>query len=584
MVSEKLNNSDDIFIHPTSEVDWNVKIGAGTKVWHFSHLLKNTVIGKSCNIGQNVVVGPDVIVGDGCKIQNNVSVYKGVRLEENVFCGPSVVFTNVFNPRSHIRRMDEIRSTLIKKGASLGANSTIVCGVTIGRYAFVGAGAVVTRDVPDHALIMGNPAKQTGWVCECGNKLDHNGKCNICSRIFDLHACDKECPGPDNGNNSGISAPIAFVDLAAQQKLILSEIEKNIRAVLNHGRYIMGPEIAELEKRLADFAEVKHAIACGSGTDALLMALLAFNIGKGDAVFTTPFTFAATAEVIRLAGATPVFVDIDQVSFNISTKKLEQAVRQVAASGNLIPKAVIPVDLFGLPCDYDEINYIASQYKLSVIADSAQSFGSEYKGRKAGTFGDISCTSFFPAKPLGCYGDGGAVFTDSDDLAEKLASIRVHGKGKDKYDNIRLGLNARMDTIQAAVLLAKLDIFPGEIEKRRQVAERYSQMLQSRHIPLTLPVIPDERKSAWAQFSVLTDSNETRFNLQENLKKHKIPTAIYYPVPLHLQPVYADLGYKACDFPVAENCASRILSLPMHPYLTQQDQLKICTVINDYKS
>jgi len=604
MIPKKNNNDIDVFIHPTAEIDLNVKIGSGTKIWHFSHLLKNTVIGKGCNIGQNVVAGPDVIIKDGCRIQNNVSVYKGVTLEEDVFCGPSMVFTNVFNPRSHISRMDEIRSTLIKKGASLGANSTIVCGVTIGRYAFVGAGAVVTKDVPDYALVMGNPARQTGWVCECGNKLGPNGECPVCGKILDISACDlklcgqfeTESIGSDgkdasekyvlaknhtenyakNHGDQGNQSCIVFVDLAAQQKLIRQRIEENIRAVLDHGKYIMGPEVAELEKKLADFAGVKHAITCSSGTDALLMALMACNIGKGDAVFTTPFTFAATAEVILLAGAVPVFVDIEPDTFNISAEKLEEAVKNAAKEGKLVPKAIISVDLFGLPCDYDEINSLANQYGLTVISDSAQSFGSKYKGKRAGSFGHISCTSFFPAKPLGCYGDGGAVFTNSNDLAKQLASIRVHGKGKDKYNNIRLGLNARMDTIQAAILLPKLDIFLDELKKRKQVAKRYSDILKNRNIPLTTPKIPEGRESAWAQYSVLLDNKDIRSDLQLHLKKNNIPTAIYYPVPLHLQPVYGDLTYGQGDFPIAEDCSSRILSLPMHPYLTEKDQAYIC--------
>ena len=282
-MSEIGYEKQEFFVHPTTELDEHVTIGKNTKIWHFSHIMKNTVIGENCNLGQNVVAGPDVCIGNGCKIQNNVSIYKGVTLEEDVFCGPSMVFTNVFNPRSHIKRMDEARPTLVKKGASLGANCTIVCGVTIGKYAFVGAGAVVTKDVPDHALVMGNPARQTGWICECGEKLNHAFTCPVCGKTIKQE-----------------SAPISFVDLAAQQQRVLPQIEKNIQAVLKHGKYIMGPEITELEKRLADFAQVRHAVTCASGSDALLMALMAYGIGPGDAVFTTPFTFIATAEAAIL--------------------------------------------------------------------------------------------------------------------------------------------------------------------------------------------------------------------------------------------------------------------------------------------
>lgn len=562
-MSAQNNISKNFFAHPTVALDDNVTIGENSKIWHFSHILGNTVIGANCNLGQNVVVGPDVTIADGCKIQNNVSIYKGVTLEEDVFCGPSMVFTNVFNPRAHIKRMNEVRPTLVKKGASLGANSTIVCGVTIGKYSFIGAGAVVTKDVPDYALMLGNPARQTGWICECGEKLDKSLRCTVCKKSL----------VQDN------TAPIAFVDLAAQQQRILPEIEKNIKFVLKHGKYIMGPEVRELETKLAHFVKVKHAIACSSGTDALLMALMAYDIGPGDAVFTTPFTFVATAEVVKLLGAVPVFVDIDQRTFNISSKKLKATIEGVRQDGRLNPKAVIPVDLFGLPSDYDEISDILSNYDLVIIEDAAQSMGGEYKGRMAGSLGNVGCTSFFPAKPLGCYGDGGAVFTDSNDIAEKLRSICVHGKGRHKYENIRIGLNGRLDTIQAAILLAKLEIFSEEIDKRQKVAETYDHLLcEVKNI--TLPYVESGYKSAWAQYSILAADNEGRERICNQLRQNGIPTAIYYPKPLHIQKAFRDLNHKLGDFPVSEDVASRIFSLPMHPYLSSEDQKKIVSAFN----
>jgi len=562
------HNKEDVFIHHTSEVDDGVSIGKGTKIWHFSHIMADTHVGENCNIGQNVVAGPDVFIGNNCKIQNNVSVYKGVRLEDDVFCGPSMVFTNVFNPRAHIKRMDEARPTLVKKGASLGANCTIVCGVTIGRYAFIGAGAVVTKDVPDHALVVGNPASQTGWICECGEKLDQEMICSVCGKDLNhIVVREKE-------------TDIFFVDLAAQQRKILPAIEKNIKTVLKHGKYIMGPEVGRLEKKLADFVQVRHAITCASGTDALLMALMAYGIGPGDAVFTSPFTFVATAEVISLLGATPVFIDIDPDSFNISCKKLEHSVQSVIKSKGLTPKAVIPVDLFGLPCDYDQINKLALKYDLLVIEDAAQSFGAEYKNRKAGSLGNLGCTSFFPAKPLGCYGDGGAVFTDSHDIAQQLSSIRIHGKGKDKYDNVRIGLNARMDTLQAAILLPKLEIFFWELKARQQKAQNYSELLSRAKINLQLPKFFPESKSSWAQYSILAKDENMRHVIQQSFSKKNIPWAVYYPAPLHLQAAFSYLGYKKGDFPVAEDCSARIFSIPMHPYLTRKDQSIICDTLN----
>ena len=376
-----------------------------------------------------------------------------------------------------------------------------------------------------------------------------------------------------------------FIDLAAQQQRIRKKIEEKIRIVLDHGKYIMGPEINELEKRLAEFAGVKHCIGCASGTDALLMSLMAEKVGPGDAVFTTPFTFVATAEVISLLGATPVFVDIDAKTFNLDPEKFAHAIKHLKSNDSalpelpLTPRGIIPVDLFGLPCDYDSINAIAKENGLFVIEDAAQGLGGEYKGRRAGALADAGCTSFFPAKPLGGYGDGGAVFTDSDEMADKLASIRVHGQGGQRYDNVRIGLNARLDTLQAAILDAKLDIFPQEIDLRQDVAQRYTELL-SPYATLRTPWVPEGYKSVWAQYSLLTESPESRANIQESLKKAGIPTAVYYPKPLHLQTAFAGLGYEEGDFPVSEDSASRIFSLPMHPYLKASEIERICAVVD----
>lgn len=368
-----------------------------------------------------------------------------------------------------------------------------------------------------------------------------------------------------------------FIDLAAQQRRIRTNIEANIQAVLDHGKYIMGPEIGELENRLANYVGVKHAISCSSGTDALLMALLAHNIGPGDSVFTTPFTFIASAEVISLLGATPIFVDIDPETFNIDPDKLDSTIQNAEIQN---PKGIIAVDLFGLPADYDKINAVAQKHGLFVIEDAAQSFGGEYYGRKACSLAEIACTSFFPAKPLGCYGDGGAVFTNDDDLAEKMISVRIHGKGSHKYDNTRIGINGRLDVIQAAVLLAKLDIFPEEVDLRQDVAQRYTEEMTS-YASLVSPSVPEGMKSVWAQYSILSKDEGHRTALQEKLSAAGIPTAIYYPIPLHLQPAFANLNYKEGDFPISEDCSRRIFSLPMHPYLTKVEQERILNLMLD---
>jgi UDP-2-acetamido-2-deoxy-ribo-hexuluronate aminotransferase len=382
-----------------------------------------------------------------------------------------------------------------------------------------------------------------------------------------------------------------FIDLAAQQDLIRDKIQANIQAVLAHGKYIMGPETKELEKRLADFVGVEHAVACSSGSDALLLALMAYKVGSGDAVFTSPFTFIATAEVISLLGATPVFVDIDPKTFNMDAKHLGRAIAALqkgsaeyplpsTRDSSLTPKGIIAVDLFGLTADYDAINAVAKNYGLFVIEDAAQSFGGQYKAKRACSLAQMACTSFFPAKPLGCYGDGGMCFTDDEELAEKARSLSIHGQGSHKYENVRIGINGRLDTLQAAILHAKFDVFPQEIELRQKVATKYTELLSSAGNGLVTPHVPAESQSAWAQYSVLAKNENDRSVLQSKLKESGIPTAIYYPKPLHLQTAFQGLGYRSGDFPVSEECSGRIFSLPMHPYLTGEAQEQIARVMS----
>ena len=368
-----------------------------------------------------------------------------------------------------------------------------------------------------------------------------------------------------------------FIDLKAQQKRIKAKIDHRVQSVLNHGKYIMGPEVFELEEKLADYVGIKHCISCSSGTDALLIPLLAKSFGHGDAIITTPFTYIATAEVISLIGATPVFVDIYPKTFNINPKGIIKAIKEAKSKG-LKPRAIIPVDLFGLPARYRMIEKIAQENNLFIIEDAAQGFGGEIRGRKAGSFGDVATTSFFPAKPLGCYGDGGAIFTNDDNLAESMKSVRVHGGGVDKYENIRVGINGRLDTIQAAILLEKFKIFKNdEIILRNEVAKYYSKNINDN---LETPFTPDNYLSSWAQYSILASSNLERDLIMGKLTDNKIPNVIYYRIPLHLQKVYKDLGYEEGDFPEAETVASKIFSIPMHPYLNKNQQDYIIEVLN----
>ena len=356
-----------------------------------------------------------------------------------------------------------------------------------------------------------------------------------------------------------------FLDLKTQQKRIRKPLEKRINKILDHGAYIMGPEVFELEEKLEDYCGVKHAISCSSGTDALLIPLMAWGIGPGDAVFTTPFTYVATAEVISILGATPVFVDVYETTFNIDCEKLEIEINKVIKDGKLKPKAIIPVDLFGLPARYRLIDKIAKKYNLKVIEDAAQSFGGSIKGNKVGIFGDVAATSFYPAKPLGCYGDGGAIFTNDDDLAKECKAIRIHGTKKDKYNSEMIGLNGRLDSIQAAVLLEKLSIFDEELKMRNEVNSHYRQSLKNAQYH------PKDYQSAHALFSIVLGSNFKRDNLINRLSQNKIPSVIYYKFPIHLMKAFKYLGYQSGSLAISENLSNSILSLPMHPYLSKTE-------------
>jgi UDP-2-acetamido-2-deoxy-ribo-hexuluronate aminotransferase len=348
-----------------------------------------------------------------------------------------------------------------------------------------------------------------------------------------------------------------FVDLKAQYRRIHEHVDERIRRVLEHQRFILGPEVTELEQRLAARVGAKHCIGCASGTDALLLALLALEVKPADEVITSPFTFFATGEMITLAGARPVFVDIEPIGYNLDPEKIEAAITPRT-------KAIMPVSLYGQPAEMDAINDLAARHGLAVIEDAAQSFGALYKGRHSGNLSTIGCTSFFPSKPLGCYGDGGACFTNDDALAGVMEQLRNHGQGG-RYRHTRIGINGRLDTLQAAVLLAKLEIFDEELTARAEIADRYTAFLKD-SVP-TPKVLPD-RTSVWAQYTIEVDD---RASVESSLKGAGIPTAVHYPTPLHLQPVYADLaaeaGWTPGSFPVAEHAANHVLSLPMHPYL-----------------
>jgi dTDP-4-amino-4,6-dideoxygalactose transaminase len=364
--------------------------------------------------------------------------------------------------------------------------------------------------------------------------------------------------------------PIPFIDVAAQRRRLGAAIDEAVGRVLAHCQFLGGPEVVAFEKELAAFCGAKHAVSCSSGTDALVMVLMAEGVGLGDAVFCPAFTFCATAEAAALLGATPVLVDVQADTFNMDAASLKTAIAVARAKG-LKPKMVIPVDLFGLPADHDAIAEIANAENLFVLDDAAQGFGGLYRGRKIGTFGQATATSFFPAKPLGCYGDGGAILTDDDDLVARLRSVRVHGGGSDKYDNVRLGLTARLDTVQAAVLIEKLKIFPDEIEARNRAAARYSAALADVAI---VPAVPEDYLSVWAQYTLRLKPGQ-REDFAKALAAEGVPTAIYYPKPLHRQTAYRHYPVADGGLPVTDRLAEEVISLPMHAYLDAATQDRI---------
>lgn len=370
-----------------------------------------------------------------------------------------------------------------------------------------------------------------------------------------------------------------FRDLKQQYSNLKEEIDKNIQEVIWDANFISGRQVKELEKKLAEYVGVKHCISCANGTDALTLALMVLNISEGDAVFVPDFTFFSTGEVVSYEGATPIFVDVDLSTYNMDYKKLEDAIQAVAREGKLIPKAIIPVDLFGLPANYIEINKIAQKHNLVVIEDAAQGFGGRIGNQKACSFGDISTTSFFPAKPLGCYGDGGAIFTNNDEWASLLESYRVHGKGSFKYDNVRIGMNSRLDTLQAAILKVKLRAFEDyELKQVNHVAEQYTKLLND---IVKIPVVPEAYYSSWAQYTIQLQSKEQRDDLQQMLKREGVPSMVYYPKPMHKQEAFALQELKESCFSVTNQLCDTVLSLPMHPYMKPDEIEFISNVIRN---
>ncbi|MDR1038042.1 MAG: DegT/DnrJ/EryC1/StrS family aminotransferase [Deltaproteobacteria bacterium] len=375
---------------------------------------------------------------------------------------------------------------------------------------------------------------------------------------------------------------LPFIDLKKQHEAIRADLEPRLAKVMGSAAFIQGPEVRELEAELASFVGARECVTCANGTDALVLPLMAWGVGPGDAVFVPTFTFIATAEVASLRGAAPVFVDVDPETFNMDARDLERKIAAVAKEGRLNPRLVVTVDLFGLPADYRALTDVAGACGVPVLEDAAQGFGGSMDGRLAGNFGLASATSFFPAKPLGCYGDGGAVFTDSAELAGILRSLRGHGAGADRYEHLRVGVNSRLDTLQAAVLLSKMKVFPGELRARERAALLYSRLLgEIAGDAVEVPRVPEGYFSSWAQYTVKLPEGTGRDAVQARMKERGVPTMVYYPRPLHLQPAYLPLGGRPGDCPNSERLCGQVLSLPMHPYLEEADQERVVRALKE---
>lgn len=574
-VSPSVNKAQtDFFVHETAVVEEPCSIGEGTKIWHFSHVMPHAQIGKNCNIGQNVVVGKGVRMGNQCKIQNNVSVYEGVTLEDYVFCGPSMVFTNVHNPRCEIPRMLEIRPTLVRKGATMGANSTIICGNTIGEYAFIGAGAVVTGDVSNHALVVGNPARRVGWMCQCANRLEGKDapgstlKCLTCGKQY---VRDRDGLAPLEAPTPVESVPL--LDLKSQYRSIRGEVRAAIDRVLESQHFILGPEVQALEEEIAQYCGCKYAVGVSSGTDALLVSLMALGVSSGDEVITTPFTFFATVGSILRLGASVIFADIQPDSFNIDPVGVEKAITPRT-------KAILPVHLFGQCADMGPLLGIANPHGIPIIEDAAQAIGSEYLGRRAGSMGALGCFSFFPSKNLGAFGDGGIITTNDEVLAERIRAIRNQG-AKPKYYHSLLGGNFRLDALQAAILRVKLKHLQEWSDKRRENAAFYTQRLGELGLAgdkILPPQVVYERH-IYNQYVIRADDRD---GLKKFLGEKKVATEIYYPIPMHLQECLAQANFREGDFPISERASESVLALPIYPELTTQQQAYVVDKIAEF--
>jgi dTDP-4-amino-4,6-dideoxygalactose transaminase/acetyltransferase-like isoleucine patch superfamily enzyme len=614
----------DAFIHPTAVVDDGATVADGAHIWHFAHVSAGAHVGRGTSLGQNTFVGRGVRLGDRVKVQNNVSIYEGVIVDDDAFLGPSCVFTNVNAPRAFIARMEELAPTRVGRGATIGANATIVCGHDVGPFAFVGAGAVVTRHVPAHALVVGNPARRIGWVSRVGRRLPdpdpatREASCpetgeryrideNACLPLaapeptaanlpapipfLDLRTRDEPVPFVDLRAHR---EPIPFVDLRALHAPLLPDLRAGFDRVVQSGTFVLGDEVTAFEREAAAFLDVPHAVGVSSGTDALLVALMALGVGPGDDVVTTPFSFFATVGAIVRLGASPVFADVDPETLLLDPREVERV-------ANPRTRAVIPVHLFGRVCDVPALRSAldrAGADRAAIVEDAAQAFGGALRvgpsqGREpgdppaaddppsvsAGALGDLGCFSFFPTKVLGALGDGGLVTTKDAALAERVRRLRVHG-AQPKYHHALVGGNFRLDALQAALLRAKLPHVPVWRAARRAVARRYRDGLEAAGVlarPGVRVLSADDEGHGAAQIALLLPGRD---RVRAALADAQITTEVYYPEPLHLQPALQPFGpWERGAFPHAERAAETAVCLPLGPDMRPADVDRVVATV-----
>jgi dTDP-4-amino-4,6-dideoxygalactose transaminase/carbonic anhydrase/acetyltransferase-like protein (isoleucine patch superfamily) len=560
-------------------------------------------IGENCNIGQNSFIAGTVRLGHNVKIQNNVSIYDGCTLEDDVFCGPSTVFTNIKTPRSHIVRKGQYVRTHVERRATLGANCTIVCGHRIGHHALIGAGAVVTKDVVPYALMVGNPARRTGWVGHAGLPLkpvNGDAKLFVCPETGEhFREVSPMVLEPLAVSAGKEEPPVPVLDLKAQYRGIASEVRAAIDRVVASQQFIMGPEVTAFENEVAAYTGAAHAIGCASGSDALLLALMVLDLKPGDEVVTSPYTFFATVAAISRLGLKPVFCDIDPATFNLDTA-------QLARRSTPRTRVVMPVHLFGQTADMAPILDFCRKRGIWVIEDAAQALSSRYGSQMAGTLGDLGCYSFFPSKNLGAYGDAGMVVTNNGQWAEHLRMLRTHGTKK-KYFHDLVGINSRLDALQAAILRVKLPYLDRWSAARRDRATLYRQLFREAGLPDGLPSPSgkgaggEEERSAsgpvpvggvrlppeaayghhvYNQFVVRLNAGQ-RDGVREFLKARRIATEIYYPLSMHLQRCFQSLNHATGDFPNSELATEESLALPMFPELTPEQQARVVHAIRE---